>query len=277
MSTKVSTSVPPPTAQEQALTAKQVELADFQLQELRKQSANQEQFAKDIGPLLETQAAEAERQAARAKALEPTQDEILRIQLEDLKRGGAATPEQQALIDEAANQALTAGSTDIERFRTESLDALRNELAPSLGLRPSDTPILDRGGRVAAEAVRQGGQLASSLRSAAASGKVNLGLAGSQLTQASALGLSQVTEATRQFQQALSQQAFANRLAASGQAGSLGLGLAGNPGATLQSALNPLTQSRLANSTQTTSGFGQFISPGFGALGAGLGAYAALR
>jgi hypothetical protein len=268
MSTTTTTSVPAPTPEERALTAKQVELAEFQLQELRKQSAAQEDFATQIGPLLEAQAAEAERQSARAKELEPVQDEILQIQLADLRRGGAASPEQQALIDKAADEALAAGSVDIERFRTESLDALRNELAPGRGLRPSDSPVLDRGARVAAEATRQGGQLASTLRSAAASGKVNLGLAGSQLTQASSLGLAQVTEATRQFQQSLSQQAFANRLTASGQSAGIGLGLAGNPAATLSSAINPLTQARLGSSSTSSGGLGQFIGPAIGAGGA---------
>ena len=95
--------------------------------------------------------------------------EILQIRLEELRRGGAASPEQLRLIEEAGGAALEAGGVDIERFRTESLDALRNELAPSLGLRPSDTPILDRGGRVAAEATRQGGQLSSRIRQAQAS------------------------------------------------------------------------------------------------------------
>jgi hypothetical protein len=66
----------------------------------------------------------------------------------------------------------------------------------------------------------------------------------------------------------LSQQAFANRLTASGQSAGIGLGLAGNPAATLSSAINPLTQARLGNTTTTSGGLGQFIGPAIGAGGA---------
>ena len=165
-----------PTAEETALQQKQLELATFQLEELQKQSALQEQFASDIGPLLEQQTADAEVARERSDALFPIQEELLQLALEDIRRGGAATPEQIELIQQAGDAALERGGFDIERFRTESLDALREKLAPSLGLRPSDTPILDRGALVAAEATRQGGQLAAGIRGAEAASRFSVPL-----------------------------------------------------------------------------------------------------
>ncbi len=187
MSSKTTVKPADPSPEERALQTKQLELATFQLSELQKQSALQEQFASDIGPLLEQQAADAQQARERGDALFPIQEELLQLALEDIRRGGAATPEQIELIQQAGDAALERGGTDIERFRTESLDAIRNELAPSLGLRPSDTPILDRGARVAAEATRQGGQLAAGIRGAEASAQLNFPLAQSQLLQASAM------------------------------------------------------------------------------------------
>ncbi len=57
MSSKTTVKPADPSPEERALQAKQLELATFQLEELRKQSDLQAQFAGDIGPLLEQQAA----------------------------------------------------------------------------------------------------------------------------------------------------------------------------------------------------------------------------
>ena len=161
-----STTIEPsqPSPEERQLQLRQLELAEFQLEALRKQFALQEGFAEELGPLFEILAADAERARERALKQEPIQDELNQLALEDLRRGGAASPEQIKLIEDAGSAAVERGGVDIERFRTESLEALREELAPSLGLRPTDTPILDRGAKVAAEATRQGGpsMLASS-------------------------------------------------------------------------------------------------------------------
>ena len=228
MSSKTKTVVQPSpvTAEETALQQKQLELATFQLTELQKQSTLQEQFVSDIGPLLEQQTADAELARERSEKLFPIQEELLQLALEDIRRGGAATPEQIELIEEAADAGIAAGGVDIERFRTESLEALREELAPGLGLRPGDTPILDRGARVAAEATRQGGQLAQRFRAGAATARLNFPLAQSQLLQASALGQQSLAESTRQFQAGLRQAAFTNRLNLQSSVGGLGLGLA---------------------------------------------------
>ncbi|MCH9050210.1 MAG: hypothetical protein IIA72_03920 [Proteobacteria bacterium] len=269
MGSKTTVTPAAPTAEETALQQKQLELATFQLTELQKQSELQAQFAGDIGPLLEQQAADAELARERSDALFPIQEELLQLALEDIRRGGAATPEQIELIQQAGDAALERGGVDIERFRTEGLEALREELAPSLGLRPSDTPILDRGARVAAEATRQGGQLAAGIREAGLTAQLSLPLAQSQLLQQATLGQGRLQEATRQFQEGLRQAAFINRLNLQSSVGGLGLGLAtgvnvgGFPGFQ-------------RGQTTTTSGFGLggigSLLSGAGSLIGGLGA-----
>ncbi len=226
MTSKTTVSPSEPSAEERALQGKQLELATFQLDELRRQSTLQQEFAADIGPLLEQQTADAQLARERSEKLFPIQEELLQLALDDIRRGGAATPEQIELIQQAGDAALERAGVDIERFRTEGLTALREELAPSLGLRPGDTPILDRGARVAAEATRQGGQLAAGVRGAEATARLNLPLAQSQLLQSSAFGQQQLASATSQFQDQLRQAAFTNRLNLQSNVGGLGLGLA---------------------------------------------------
>ena len=225
-STTTTVQAAPASAAEIALQERQLELADFQLTELRRQSDLQAEFAGQIEPFLEIQAEEAAAAKAERERLAPIQQELLDLALEDLRRGGAASPEQIALIEEAGAAALEAGEVDIERFRSESLEALREELAPGLGLRPSDTPILDRGAKVAAEATRQGGQLAAGIRSAEATAKLNIPLASSQILQAGTAAQGQLLEATRQFQDNLRSSAISNRLGLFESVGGLGLGLA---------------------------------------------------
>ncbi len=248
MSTKVTTEVPPPTETELALQEQQLKLAEFQLTELQRQSELQQEFASQIQPLLDIQAEDAQ------------------LALEDLRRGGEATPEQIALINEAADAGIAAGGTDIERFRTDSLEALREELAPALGLRPGDTPILDRGARVAAEATRQGGQLAQNFRGAAATARLNLPLAQSQILQAGTSAQGQLVEATRQFQDQLRQQAFANRLNLQSSVGGLGLGLA-----TGVAVPFPGFQRGSTTTGSSSPGIGSILG-GVGGLFSGLGA-----
>lgn len=272
--TTVESNVPPPTATELALQEQQLALAEFQLTELQRQSQFQQDFAEGLGPLLEQQTADAQAARERAERLDPIQEELLQLSLEDLRRGGAATPEQIQLIQEAADAGIEAGGIDIERFRTESLEALREELAPALGLRPGDTPILDRGARVAAEATRQGGQLAAGFRGAAASARLNFPLAQSQLLQTSSLGQSQLQQASRQFQDQLRQQAFANRLNLQSSVGGLGLSLATGVPFSGAQTLGVLQQNRFANASQTTSGLGTILGPLAGGASSGLTAFA---
>jgi len=164
---------------------------------------------------------------------------------------GQLTPEEERLINESLSLGLASGESDIRRFGEESLGFLRQELAPSRGLRPSDTPIVDRGQQVVEEMLRQQGQL-------------RLGL-GQQAAQARL----QYPLQRQTFQEQLRQQAFANRLAMTGQAGQHGLGMAGLTDPTRLQTL--LLQERLAQPTVETSGHATGTSRGSKwGIGAGL-------
>lgn len=262
--------VPGPTEQEKLLTEKQIELGEAQLVEIRRQTALQQELQEQLGPLQELQAAEAERAFAEAERLAPAREELLNLALEDLRRGGAATPEEIKLIEEAGAAGLDIGETNIERFQTEGLRALREELAGSLGLRPGDTPILDRGAIVAAEALRQKGQLSSGIQLAGATAKLNFPLARSQLIQAGTTAQQTLQESIRQFQEQLRTQAFINRLNVTGQVGGLGLGLATGNQPNLAGLSSVLADARIANRTSTTtrSGGGFGLADAFSGIGA---------
>ena len=117
MSSKTTVKPAPPSEEERALQVKQLELAEFQLEELQRQSTLQQEFAGQIQPLLDIQAEQAEQALAQAEKFGPIQEELLNLALEDLRLGGAATPEQISLIEEAGAAAIARGETDIERFR----------------------------------------------------------------------------------------------------------------------------------------------------------------
>ena len=148
------------------------------------------------------------------------EQELSQLELERIRAGGQASPEEIRLIDEATQQSLAAGESDISSFAQSQLGLLREELAPARGLRPTDTPILDRGGDVIKEAVRQQGQLATSLRGANAQARLQFPLQRGQVVGGQSLAL-------QQFQQSLREQAVRNRLALTGQVAQLGLGIAG--------------------------------------------------
>lgn len=193
-------------------------------------------------------------------------DELLELELERIRNPGGVTPQQQALIDEAFDRAIAAGEIDIERFQTELNQRIFQEFAPSAGLRPGDTPVLDRAGIVAAEAARQQGQLISGLRGQQAATSLTFPLAQNQLTAQRTQFQQQFGESITQFQEQLRQQAFTNRLNVQGQTGGFGLGLA-----TGIAVPFPGIQQ---GSTTTTSGGGTL--GGLGSLLSGAGAFGSL-
>jgi hypothetical protein len=178
-----------------------------------------------------------ERQQRSAAA----QDELLERQLNLIRQGPGATPEQQRLINESTEAQIRRGEEDILGFGREALGLITQEVAPSRGLRPSDTPIQDRAFRLGGELARQQGQLVSNLRGGQALAELNFPLA----AQAQQAGISQfqqgLAQSQQQFQQQLQQQAIANRLNLFGQVGQLGLGSIGaqQPFANLQQAFKP--------------------------------------
>ena len=201
---------------------------------------------------------------------------LLEAELQRIQRGpGVATPEQLTAIEEARAAQVAAGEIDIERARTENLRVLREELAPRLGLRPGDTPILDRGGLIAAEALRQQGVLGNVAGQAAAQARLQFPLAASQLQSQQTQAQQTFGNALSQFQQQLNQQAFQNRLLLSQQlggigtqAGQFGLGLAGVQASPGRAFGDIDAAQKLGTVTATTPGFGEIIGGVSGGLGA---------
>ena len=267
----------PKSAEETALNKKQLELAEAQLTAINRQGEFQEEQFAAVRPLIQAQVqllqeqlafeTDPVRQAEIKRQLE-VQGELLDISLENIRQGTKATPEQIELIEEIRSTQLATGESDISRFRDEGLEALREELAPALGLRSTDTPILDRGARVAEEATRQQGQLERGLATTAAGARLNFPIAAGAF-EANRIGFQQqLNLATSEFQAQLRQQAFNNRLnlgrsigGVIGQTASGGLGLAG---------IGTSFPGFNAGFTETTSsklGLGQFLLAGIGAGG----------
>lgn len=280
--------VPPPTATERALQERQLELFELQLTTLQRLEATEIERAELIDPLFEKVVALIDREltpdpedTARAERREAITDELLELQLEAVRQGPRATPEQKEQIRLATEAAQATGEADIQRFSGLALEQLREELAPSLGLRPSDTPIVDRGGRVAAEGVRQAGQLATSLAGARAQAELNFPLAAAQVTGAQAGFQQNLLESIRQFQAQMSESATFNRLrfgqGLAAQSSQVGLGLSSGLGGNIGGTLANLQNLRLAQAPRTTTqsrspGIFDFLQLGAGIAGAAIGA-----
>lgn len=242
------------TPEQRRLVAKQVELADIQIEEISRQRIAQE-----------TAFGQAETAAGQVDADITSQEDLAaesrRVQLEQLQAGGEATPREAELINQAVEAALRSGETDISRFQSQSTEQLREELAPQLGLRPGDTPILDRGARIAAESNLQQGQLVRGLRGQQAQSLLNFPLARTEVLG----GLAQFQSA---LQSQLQQSAFTNRLQLAGARSTAGLGLAGVSTPNIGPAFSGLGS---VQSSSGDAGFGE-IAGGIGATLLGLGA-----
>lgn len=253
-------SIPGPTPEERAIQQRQLQISEEQLKAIQSQQAFQQDLYKQLQPELQRieelapqRLAVEKQQLESAQKLGPIYDELVQIQLDNIKRGNAATPEQKDLIKQVADSQIAQGTTDIERFQTENLGKLRDELAGSLGLRPTDTPILDRGAKIAAEAQRQQGQLVQGARGAQAQAELNYPLAEAQLQTQQIQFQQNLAQSAQDFQAQLRDAAFQNRLALSGQTGQLGLGLATGVNAQLPSIFSSLTQARIAQGQTTTN------------------------
>lgn len=220
-SSTTTTTVPPKTETELAvdvLTLKQLE--------------RQEKLAEQYDPIIQQyiQDMQAEREAQRATGITPEQratadkeafersqrmakveEELSTLQLEQIRSGGKATPEQIALINEATGAAQRTGEADIERFRTDTLRQINEEVASASGLRPTDTPVLRLSERAGEESARQQGILTSRLAETNAMARLNFPLASTKLTADIAAGQQSLQMAGQQFQAQLRQRAEDNR------------------------------------------------------------------
>lgn len=228
--TTVTTVIPGPSDEERALQRKQVELLELQIGEARRQSKLLEESFPQSGALLKEQL-ELTRELASFQRAQLVRQESLEKQLLEAVKPVPETAEQKEIRDLSEKRALAilrgdapvlspqqselieTTFTSAEEEAQTSLRQFGEELAASRGLRLTDAPI-------GAEIARAGTALASSLASSKAGAKLEAGRT-QQLFQ----------ENVRQFQEALRQQAFQNRLALSGR-DSPGLNLAavGAPG-----------------------------------------------
>ena len=158
--------------------------------------------------------------------------------LENIQNVGTLSAEDEALIDSRADAALEAGRIDIRGGLSNALEDLRQFSTTRLGLRPGDTPNVDRGGRIAEQAVRSEAQLASGLRAGAAQQKLDRPLAVSAQKSAQ-IGQQQGIQSARSDVLAnLQNAATANRLNLAGTASSAGVGQQ-QAGAATQQSLRP--------------------------------------
>src|SRR3990167_7870598 len=271
--------VPGPTAEETELTKQQIELQKEQIEILKGQRAEQglafEFLQKSLDDLTTKQAQLAD---------DPILKEVQDLQLDLRRRGGRASPEERQLIGEATGAASAAGKSDIQTFANEAISDVGRILAPSRGLRSSDTPIQDVAGKIQTEATRQFGQLERGLAGVRAQAELDFPLARGQfLTEVSGFAAN-LAQGARDFQAGLQQQAFINNLSLNQlrQEGALGL-LGVQPSGA--SALSALAGVRAAQTT-TTSSFSNRTQPniigslgslafGLGSLGSGFAALGA--
>lgn len=191
--------------------------------------------------------------------------QLLQQEMSRFASGNLATPEELAQIDAATNAAQTSGNIDIERSSSQALEQLREELAPQLGLKPTDTPIQDRAGRVAAEELRQKGQLTATLAGQKANSILNLPVNRSQILTNT---LGQLSNLDMQRSQ-LAESAFINRLRLAGQISGTGLGFASGVNSTLPALTGTIGQNTTGSSTSgSTSGSWLNFLP---AIGQGIG------
>lgn len=276
------------TPEEKEYTRVQIDLAKQQLRLVEQQSGWQSEIYEITKPLLakyglmvdqqfdEWNTPEAADLRARYRTLEnaqldatmrmmPIQEELLQMQLDEIRRGGRATEEQKRLIGEITDRAIETGDIDINRFLNQGLGQIREELAPARGLRPTDSPMLDAGGRVLEEAIRQKGQLTSQMRGAQANAELNFPLNASQVFSAQNQWQQNFGAQMGQFMAQQRGQADQNRNQLMAQLFTSPMS-AGEQGLSLINASRPSPVSFPRNTTETTKTSGGSILGGIGGL-----------
>jgi len=281
------------TPEEIEYTKQQIELAKQQLALVQEEHGWQSEIYALTKPLLEKYALmvdqdfaemqSPEYQAMKAKQQQldtanidaqlrnlPMQEELLQRQLDEIRRGGAATDEQKRLIADVADRALASGETDISRFLGTGIDQIRNQMAPARGMRPDDGPMQEAAQRVLEEAVRQQGQLTQQVRGAQSQAELNFPLAAGQVTNQANQWQQGFNQDMNQFLSGLKTQAAQNRTALMGQLFSAPM-TAGDRGMNLISATRPNPVNFPQNTTTTQKTSGGSILGGIGGLLSGIG------
>jgi hypothetical protein len=165
------------------------------------------------------------KQNKEAIKIDPAFERIQQLELDRIEAGGAATEEEKRLISEATQSAERLGAEQIGTFQREATETLRDVLAPSRGLRPTDRPIVERAEEVGRESIRQHGRLVGELAKTQAETTLQFPLQrGTILSQ---MGQFQQELALRKadFQTRLQQTAAENRLRLQGLRSQSTLGL----------------------------------------------------
>ena len=202
--------------------------------------------------------------------------ELSEANLAAVKRGGAATPEQIALINEATGAAQKTGEADIDRFTKATLRQINEEVASASGLRPTDTPVVRLSERAGEEATRQQGILTSKLAETNAMARLNFPLAAQKLTSDIALSQESIGTATQNFQAQLQQRAQDNRfrLFQANPTGTFGTSSAGFGSSLAQHRIGSASRT---STSETDSGMSLMdIGKGAGGVGSFLSAGAKL-
>ena len=234
----------PPTDAELALQEKQLELTGLQVDAAREQNAFQTKVWDSISPTFDAQKKLLAASAAslpdpdspegkqRIANEQKINDLIQQDTLQRLEAGGGATPKELEALRGAADAAIESGGRNIDRFSDDALKQLRDVLAPSRGLRPTDSPITDSGGRVLSEAIRAKGDLVSNIRASEAAARLNAPLATQQFYGAVGTSQAALAESSARFATDLRESAAMGRLQLAGgyggfinDSGRLGLGL----------------------------------------------------
>ncbi len=150
------------------------ELASLEVQAARRQ-------LEDIAPL-QSELAQLELQTAKQRI--PIEQEILEEQLASILRGGLPSEEVFAEIDKLLAETRGIGTEAIDKSIKNAIRQVVEEVAPSRGLRPTDSPILADLERIGEEGVRQKGLLERELVRGRSQLALGQGLQIGQLSQA---------------------------------------------------------------------------------------------
>ena len=248
---------------QKSLTPLQQREIALRLEILNGEQARQAKLDASFTPEQEAEYNKQERE--RNTRIAAAGEELQNIQLQNLRQGTKATPEQLAAINESTAAAQRIGEADIERFRTATLRQINEEIAAASGLRPTDTPIVRLSERAGEEATRQQGILTSRMAETNATARLNYPLATQQL-QANIAGTQQgLAQSAAEFQAQLNQRAADNRMRLF-QPG-LSAAPASNAGTSFASSL---ANQRIGGATTTSTQSGLGLA-GIGQLAGGVG------
>ena len=175
---------------------------------------------------------------------DPTSQAALQAEQQRLAGGGISEQELNTINSAAQNQIGILGR-DVNEFAANQRQQLIQDVTPGRGLRPTDTPILDRGFQIGSAATKQFAQGAAAI--------------GGQALQAQLdrpLQTSQANQGLLSLQGNLASQDFQNRLNLAGGASQTGLALA--PTSDIASVVGQVKAPKSAGQRERSNGGGLF-------------------